>query len=404
MTAVSSDGTGTSSTPSEPSPGPGRRALRSLAEHWKTLLPAFGGFALLLHFWRIGYAPSLSFGDLGTVLGALLLFSLGGLIVFVVILVLPSVLIGYWIESNLLPPPPKPAASAPTARRTSLKSYHRRLRAAHPPRARRSVVFGWHPRAGSLSWFMLAAISTLLAYVGVLFAGIRFWPAGVAGQVVVGMFTIGLVGIVIAAVAPDVPGIRRRLRALRRARWQFALISLLYLAFWPAAVLPFFVVDGELRAVDTLMAVLALLFVPFVHWMLYATYRIVSMQGMWVRGAMLGLVLLYSGAPLAILDGGLNAFGLGMMRRVDLVLTGRGCEIVHAAWPERVCTPDHRGEAGVYRLENVEVLTRIGAHVYVAVPGGIDDDRLPRATIPADEVLSWHRTAVPAPATTPSHR
>lgn len=402
MTAASSDGTGTSSTPSGPSPGPGRRALRSLAEHWKTLLPAFGGFALLLHFWRIGYAPSLSFGDLGTVLGALLLFSLGGLIVFIVILVLPSMLIGYWIESNLLPPPPKPAASDPTARRTSLKSYHHRPRAAHPPRARRSVVFGWHPRAGSLSWFMLAAAWTLLAYVGVLFAGVHVWPEGVTGQLVVGMFTIALVGVLAVTMSMDIPQVRRRLRALRRMRWQFALISLLYFAFWPIAVLPFFAVDGELRVRHALMASLALLLVPFVHWMLYATYRIASVQGWWVKGAMIGLVLCYSGAPLAILDGGLNAFGLGMMRRVDLVLTGRGCEIVHAAWPERLCTPDHRGEAGAYRLENVEVLTRIGAHVYVAVPGGIDDDRLPRATIPADEVLTWHRTTAPAPATTPS--
>lgn len=403
MTAASSDATGTSSTPSEPSPGPGRRALRSLAEHWKTLLPAFGGFALLLHFWRIGYAPSLSFGDLGTVLGALLLFSLGGLIVFIVILVLPSVLIGYWIESNLLPPPPKPVASDPTVRRTSLKSYHRRPHAAHPPRARRSAVFGWHPRAGSLPWFMLAAVWTLMVYLALLLAGVAMGLPGVARTAILAVFAVALTVVVAATIAIDIPHVRRRLRTLRREPWPFLLVSMLYLAFWPIAVLPFFFVDGEFRIGHKVMATMALLFVPYAHWTLYASYRLVSARANWAKGIMLGLVLFYSGAPLAILDGGLNAFGLGMMRRVDLVLTGRGCEIVHAAWPERLCTPDHRGEAGAYRLENVEVLTRIGAHVYVTVPGGIDDDRLPRATIPADEVLSWHRTAVPAPATTPSH-
>jgi hypothetical protein len=295
------------------------------------------------------------------------------------------VLIGYWIESNLLPPPPRPVASDPTARRTSLKSYHHRPRAAHPPRARRST----------LPWFMLAAISTLLAYVGVLFAGVRILPPGVTEQVVVGMFTTALIGVVAATMSIDIPQVRRRLRTLRRTRWQFALISLLYLAFWPIAVLPFYVVDGELRAVNTLMAVLALLFLPFVHWMLYATYRIVSMQGMWVRGAMLGLVLFYSGAPLTILDGALNAFGLGMMRRVDLVLSPRGCDIVHAAWPTRACTSGSRGGAGAHRLDNVEVLTRIGSHFYVTLPGGMADDRLPRAMIPATEVLSWHRAPKP---------
>lgn len=401
MTAVSNDETPHASSPSTPSPGPGRRALRSLLEHWKTLLPGVGAFALLLHFGRIGYAPSLSFGDLGTVLGALLLFSLGGMLVFIVILVLPSVLIGYWIESNLLPPPPKPVVSDPAVKRTSLRSYHRRSHVAHPPRGRRSVVFGGSPRAGSLSWFMLAAAWTLLAYVGVLFVGVRSWPPSLAGQVIVVMFTIALIGILAATMSIDVPQVRRRLRTLRGARWQFALISLLYLAFWPVAVLPFFLVDGELRFVKTLMAVmavLALLLVPFVHWMLYATYRIASMQGVWVRGGMLGLVLFYSGAPPVILDGGLNAFGLGMMRRVDLVLSPRGCDIVHAAWPTRACTPNSGGGAGAQRLENVEVLTRIGSHFYVAVPGGMEDDRLPRAMIPATEVLSWHRAPKPAPS------
>jgi hypothetical protein len=105
-------------------------------------------------------------------------------------------------------------------------------------------------------------------------------------------------------------------------------------------------------------------------------------------------VFFHSGALPTIFDGALNAFGLGMMGRVDLVLSPRGCDIVHAAWPTRACTPDARGRA-VQRLENVEVLTGIGSHFYVAVRGGNEDDALPRVMIPASEVLSCHRAPKP---------
>lgn len=395
MTAVPNDETPHASIAPTPSPGPGRRALRSLLEHWKTLLPGLGAFALLLHFGRIGYAPSLSFGDLGTVLGALLLFSLGGMLIFIVILVLPSVLIGYWIESNLLSPPPKPVASDPAVKRTSLRSYHRRSHVAHPPRGRRSVVFGGSPRAGSLSWFMLAAAWTLLVYVGLLLGGVAFGPPGIAETAIIGVFGAALLSVLGATIAIDIPNVRRRFRILRRAPWPLLLVSMLYFAFWPIALLPFFFVDGEFRVVHKMMAAMALLLVPYAHWTLYASYRIISARANWAKGIMIGVVLFYSGAPLTILDGALNAFGLGMMRRVDLVLSPRGCDIVQAAWPTRACTPNSRGGAGAQRLENVEVLTRIGSHFYVTVPGGMEDDRLPRAMIPAAEVLSWHRAPKP---------
>jgi Ca2+/Na+ antiporter len=242
---------------------------------------------------------------------------------------------------------------------------------------------------------MIAAAWTLLAYVGLLSGGVAFGPPGIARAAIVGVFAIALTIIVGTTIAIDIPQVRRRLRRLRRAPWPFLLVSMLYFAFWPIAVLPFFFVDGEFRVGHKMMAAMALLFVPYAHWTLYASYRIVSARANWAKGIMLGLVLFYSGAPLTILDGALNAFGLGMMRRVDLVLSPRGCDIVHAAWPTRACTSGSRGGAGAHRLDNVEVLTRIGSHFYVTLPGGMADDRLPRAMIPATEVLSWHRAPKP---------
>lgn len=97
--------------------------------------------------------------------------------------------------------------------------------------------------------------------------------------------------------------------------------------------------------------------------------------------------MLYSGLPVLLVDATANTLGLGMMRHVDLVLTTRGCDIVHAGWPERVCAPDHRDGVEMGVLDDVEVLTRIGSQYYIAPPGGIADPRLPRLAIPASEVL-----------------
>ena len=110
-----------------------------------------------------------------------------------------------------------------------------------------------------------------------------------------------------------------------------------------------------------------------------------------VRLAVLGAVALYSGLPFLLVDATANTLGLGMMRHVDLVLTTRGCDIVHAGWPERVCAPDHREGVEMGVLDDVEVLTRIGSQYYLAPPGGIDDAHLPRITVPASEVLGMVR-------------
>jgi len=156
-------------------------------------------------------------------------------------------------------------------------------------------------------------------------------------------------------------------------------------------ILPFLKAGAEYLDREWLWALGILCVMPFVHWAWFVTWRVKKASIWAVRIVPLFFALAVSGLPIAFLDSTLNAFGLGMMRNVDLVLTARGCEIVHAAWPERVCAPDHRGAADAYRLENVEVLTRIGEHYFVAAPGALDDETLPRFPIPAGEVLSWRR-------------
>lgn len=45
----------------------------------------------------------------------------------------------------------------------------------------------------------------------------------------------------------------------------------------------------------------------------------------------------------------------------------------------------------VWRLDDVDVLTRIGADYVITPAGGIDERTLPRVTLPAEEVLALIR-------------
>ena len=78
-----------------------------IGSDWKWLVPGGGGFLLLLHFWRIGFLPSLSFADLSAVLGAFVLFFVAGAIAFSVLLLLPVQVIAMWVSASIFLPPPR---------------------------------------------------------------------------------------------------------------------------------------------------------------------------------------------------------------------------------------------------------------------------------------------------------
>lgn len=166
-----------------------RSVFAALFAHWKVLLPGAGALALLAHFWRIGYAPSLSFGDLGTVLGAMLLaFVLGVLVVFALFLA-PLFFINQWAESGLLRGPPVPAAD-----RERLSDRARRARERRTVRGKRSAEED-HPAfrggfsSGSLLSFMTAGIASIATYILILFATYFIEPAYVA-EVFVTVFCV----------------------------------------------------------------------------------------------------------------------------------------------------------------------------------------------------------------------
>lgn len=368
--------------------------LRTLVgSDWKWLVPGGGGLLLLLHFWRIGFVPSLSFADLGAVLGAFVLFFAAGVIAFSGLLLLPVLVIATWVRASVFLPPP---GSLPSVRRDteqaasprkSLRSPRMRV-SREPMSAARRRVLGVSMRPGSFLSFLTAAIAALAIYVGLVFAAM-YWKLTSLTNVYTVLFAMSSGLLLWLSFLIDSGSQRRRLLALRHPAWQWMLLFTLYLAAWPFLLFLFAKVDGFSGAGPWfwVSAICVPLLTPFVHWIWYISIRVPMKHVMVPRLVMVSGLLLYSGLPLLLVDATANTLGLGMMRHVDLVLTSRGCDIVHAGWPERVCTPDHREGVEMGVLDDVEVLTRIGSQFYIAPPGGIADPHLPRITVPASEVL-----------------
>jgi hypothetical protein len=376
---------------------PLRSMLAWASNNWQWFVPGAGGLLLLTHFWRIGFLPSLSFADLGAVLGAFVLFFVVGAMAFAFLVLVPVQVIATWVGASVYLPPPRKRKSKegevaePAVPRKSLRAPAS-VDVGRPVSAAYRRVFGAALRPGALSSFVTASAVALLLYVGVVLAGDHWkWRWTLRGLGIL-LAVVSLLLVFLSMFADSI-WLQRRLRKMRSPIVQWLLLLLLYLEAWPYVLILFVTVDGFTRTGPFfwLAAVVVPFAIPFVHWIWYVSLRIPLLKTMGLRSALIAGVMLYSGLPLLLVDATANTLGLGMMRHVDLVLTARGCDIVHAGWPERVCTPDHREGVEMGVLDDVEVLTRIGSQYYLAPPGGIDDPHLPRITVPASEVLGMVR-------------
>lgn len=372
---------------------PLRSTLTWVSNNWQWFVPGAGGLLLLLHFWRIGFLPSLSFADLGAVLGAFVLLFVVGVGAFALFLLLPLQAIATWVKASIFMPPPRRRRTVEEgegARVLPGKSLRSPMsaQARGPMSAAHRRVLGWSLRPGSFVSFLTAAFSALGIYVALVWAGAE-WKLSWTSTCYAALFAMSSVMVILSSFFCDIGWFRRRLLKLRKPAWQWLMLFILYLAAWPFLLILFSKVDGFKGSGMWLwgVAVSVPLLTAFAHWIWYVAMRAEQAKTMNVRLAVLGAVAVYSGLPFLLVDATANTLGLGMMRHVDLVLTTRGCDIVHAGWPERVCVPDHREEVEMGLLDDVEVLTRIGSQFYIAPPGGIDDPHLPRLTVPASEVL-----------------
>lgn len=376
---------------------PLRSTLTFVAGNWQWFVPGAGGLLLLTHFWRIGFLPSLSFADLGAVLGAFVLLFVVGIGAFALFLLLPLQVIATWVKASIFMPPPRKRRTADaTAGEQIIRG--KSLRAPMSARSRGAMSAAdsrlriWSLQPGSFLSFLSAATLSLGIYVALVLAGAQ-WKLSWTSSGYLVLFTFASALVILSSLFCDNGWFRRRLLRLRKPLYQWLMLFTLYLVVWPFLLMFFTKVDGFNGTGMWLwgVAICVPSLTAFAHWIWYVVLRVEQQKTLNVRLVVLGAVVLYAGLPFLLVDATANTLGLGMMRHVDLVLTTRGCDIVHAGWPERVCAPDHREGVEMGVLDDVEVLTRIGSQYYLAPPGGIDDPHLPRITVPASEVLGMVR-------------
>ena len=359
----------------------------------KWVAPLLGGAAALVHFWRIGYAPSLSLSDLGTVIGAFLLFSFYALTLVLLVLLAPAGMIAMLVRCHVLPAPPKRRAAGDASK--GLRSFRPAANGARkqkvlrprkrdhlPPADRPSVVMFEIGTAGVLA--LAAILSTVALYDRCSTIGRVPMPA---------LFYLGLATIMVVFFGADTDWTRKRLVALRRTRVRLPLFFLMYLGYWMALLaLTLNTLPTLLSIAGTVYALMAAAMILMLHWASYASLRAPSSKRNTTLAIGCLMVVAYAQLPMSVVDNAVERFGLGNMRNVSLVTTRQGCDIARAASPQFTCAPV-QGSEGAYRLEKADLLTRIGPQVLLAPPGGLGDRSLPRFTLAADQVLSWSRAS-----------
>lgn len=399
MSEVSTANGASAEPAADPNPGmlwPVGARLVSATRSMLWLAPLLGGLMLLVHFWRVGYLPALSFSELGVVLGAFGLFVAMGLVAALLLVLFPVWSLQQWTASSILPAPPKSRADAAVRRRRSLS--RRPPSVVEPdasPAKRRTFALRVAP--GAIGMFWLASVTAVALTSIALFLLPLYLPKQ---WHVVPITTLLIAGFVVAlgVDAWATLGMSdRNLRRVRRPAVQFVLLLSLYLCLWPAWLVLLASFDAWPSAfIDWFMlGFLSLFWAPWLHWMWYATLRKQGQLIKEIRVISIGGALLYAGLMQPLLDGAASTYGFGMMRKVDLVLSARGCGIVKEVLPGQACVPaPAAGDADsrVYRLRGVDVLTRIGADYVIAPAGGIDDRTLPRLALPADEVHALVRS------------
>lgn len=383
----------------DPNPGvlwPVGARLVSATRSMLWLAPLLGGLMLLVHFWRVGYLPALSFSELGVVLGAFGLFVALALGVALLLVLLPAWSVRQWVKAGFMPSPPIMTLPMRSRRRFSLSRQ-----AVSSSQVKCSLAwrrtFSKKFKPGALLMFWSASTTAIALSQSAFWFPVWKSDLSWGGMPIAVLFGGGALCVLVALAGVDVPISARILRRIRRPAMQFLLLLALYLVLWFSWVVLLFSLDAlpEKKMDWVVVSLFAIFLVPFVHWIWYASMRAEGPGVTNVRVVMSVMLLSYTGLVMPALDGAASNYGFGMMRKVDLVLSARGCGIVQEALPGQACEPSPAkgdDDKRVYRLRGVDVLTRIGASYVIAPAGGIDDRTLPRLALPADEVHALVRS------------
>lgn len=358
---------------------------------FKWMVGGLGVLSVLIHFWRIRFLPQLTISDLGLIAAAIVLFSGFAGIVLLCAFFIPGLSLQAWSQQRLLPRPPisrgrfTPSGAAHAG--TGKHDLAKRARAANVP-----------SRAARLyrKAFVLALLCTYLGFG--LAWGAYFLLSHLEGNAfeygVVALYLLAL-AVFSAGLAAGVPRTSVNLMNRRRLKWQkyTALATSMYLLSLPLTSIPSGLLHTLNRA-SSAGAALPLLILPFVHVLVYATHRTAREIRATVIGLFAALMIIWSGLIFDSNDMGAAHFRLGMLKNQSVIVDTEGCKLVRAARIAGVsCDLSSQHAEGLYVIENVFLLTRIGSHVLISASDWSTAARKPSLPIPTKNTISWFDSA-----------
>ncbi len=359
--------------------------LRVIEDH-KWILLAVGMLTTILQFWRISYLPQLTLSELGLVAVATTLFTSIAICLLLFLILAPGALFIAWTAAGILP-------KAPSDR---LKRQPRREKAqpcatcgqSQKPKQGRGAMVGKVFLPVLMHAYIAAGVAVLAWWVVLWLLPDAYRATGIYSLLLLS-FLGTFVGV---SVNPARDGRTRQRR--QRNRWiKFLALSFsLYGLFAPLVFTMYFVLkNGPSGGEDTWLLLPAAL-IPALHSFLYAIQRHSIYIKVIVLGAMCLYIVMFTGVLSNASDMAAAKFRLGMMKHQVVLVTPLGCETARLSGVVNACGTT-TGPAGTLAcLEDVQILTRIGAHFVVAGAQWTPSEPTASVAIPASEVRAWYRS------------
>jgi hypothetical protein len=365
-----------------------RSGLKTIADN-KWMFGLFGTVCVLIYFWRIRYLPQLNIVDIGLVAGAILMFSLLGIVVFVALLFTPGFAYIGWVQQGILPRAPRPANGRTRADMETSSS-----RANKPPQngamAKRTAKYKRQRMRSIFLILALAYISMALAYG--LYALSQRLPKDSQH------FAVSALILAAAAVTFSsmfITDITRGGRKRPIHKWWpvifLACATMLYTLVAPITSIAFGVMAPNFRGTTDTEAIISMLLLPLAHLSVYIFHRLSLGKRAIFVAVVAVYVVLSTGLFFNMIDRGAENFRIGMMPDQTLLVSAQGCQIAKAAGIGSGYQQVASSPSRLFAVKNVFLLTRLGSHVVIASPGWTSKRPTTSVALPAADVLSYFK-------------
>lgn len=353
-----------------------RSGLKTIADN-KWVFGLFGTVCVLIYFWRIRYLPQLNIVDIGLVAGAILMFSLLGIVVFVALLFTPGFAYIGWVQQGILPRAPRPANGLPRANKET-------------GMAKRTAKYKRQRMWSAFVILALAYISMALAY-GLFTLSQRLSEDSQYFAV----SALILAAAVVTFLSMFITDITRGGRKRPTHKWWpvlfLACATMLYTLVAPITSIAFGVMTPNFRGTTETEAIISLLLLPLAHISVYISHRLSLGKRAIFVAVVAVYIVLSTGVFFNMVDRGVENFRIGMMPDQTLLVSAQGCQIAKAAGIGSGYQQVASSPSKLFAVKDVFLLTRLGSHVVIARPGWTSKTPTTSVALPAADVLSYFK-------------